>query len=432
MKTILDVRMAGLCHGCGTCAGVCPFQAIRMVRSESNAEYLPEIDAKKCTLCQLCVKCCPGHSVDFRKLNLECFGKQPSDNLLGNYLNCYVGHSNDYEIRYDSSSGGIASQLLIFALERKIVDGALVIGMKDDKPLEPKPFIARSKDEIISASRSKYCPVSANEALQHIQKENGKFAVVGLPCHIHGIRKAESVDSKLKGKIVLHICLLCSHMANFLGTEFILKKVNVPKEQVKQLAYRGQGWPGAMTIKLGQRSSVTIPLVGSWNSYWPIFSSFFFTPTRCTLCPDQAGELADISLGDAWLPEMKGDKIGESVIVTRTQIAETILSEMASAGIISVKAIKPEKVKQSQALNLKFKKRDLSTRLAMFKLLDRQVPRYTSVENSWSLSSFLRALYIYFNIGTSSNKRIRSALERVPIPLFRLYFGVYKYLSVLA
>jgi coenzyme F420 hydrogenase subunit beta len=46
-----------------------------------------------------------------------------------------------------------------FALEEGIIDGALVTRMKKDRPLEPEPFIARTREEIIEASKSKYCGV---------------------------------------------------------------------------------------------------------------------------------------------------------------------------------------------------------------------------------------------------------------------------------
>ena len=429
MNNVAKVVENELCTGCGTCAGICPANAVKM--HVSNGIFLPKIDEEKCTNCGLCVRCCPGWMVDFEKLNCQIFSSQPKDPLLGNCLTCYVGHSNDIYIRHNSSSGGIVTQLLIFALEKGIIDGALVTKMKQNQPLEPEPFIARTKEEIISASKSKYCPVPANVALKQILKENGRFAVVGLPCHIHGIRKAELLNPELREKIVLHVSLMCSHMVNFLGTEFILKKLHVPKGQVSSLSYRGKGWPGAMTIKLKNSYSFSIPLIGSWDSYWPIFSSFFFTPTRCALCPDQTGELADISLGDAWLPEFRSDKIGESIIITRTKTAETMLSEMASSKLITLREISPEKVKQSQLLNLKFKKDDLSTRLNVIKFFGRQVPQFIPAQSSWSLAAFLRSMYIYFNIKVSSNRRIMNLLAPLPFPFFRLYFGIYKLLCLI-
>jgi coenzyme F420 hydrogenase subunit beta len=430
METVSDIRDSGLCTQCGTCVALCPFNAIKMIKSNSKGIYLPLIDRGACKNCGFCVKCCPGHFIDLKEMG-KFFDSQHSDIYLGKYLSCWVAHANDYKIRYNSASGGIATQLLVFMLEKRLIDGALVIKMNEDCPLEPLPIIAKTKQEIIYASKSKYCPVSANVALKQVLKEDGRFAVVGLPCHIHGIRKAELLNTELRKKIVLHVSLMCSHSVNFSGTEFILKKLHIPKEQVSSLSYRGKGWPGAMTIKLENKCSFSIPLVGSWNSYWPIFSSFFFTPIRCTLCPDQTGELADISLGDAWLPEFKSDKIGKSIIITRAKTAESLLSEMASSKLITLMKVSPEKVKQSQLLNLKFKKDDLGTRLRIIKFFGKQVPQFVPTQSSWSLAAFLRAIYIYFNIKVSSSKRIASFLNHLPFPFFRLYFGIYKLLCLI-
>jgi coenzyme F420 hydrogenase subunit beta len=114
--------------------------------------------------------------------------------------------------------------------------------------------------------------------------EKGRFAVVGLPCHLHGVRKAEQLFPELKKKIVLHLGLMCSHMVSFTGTDFVVGKLQVKKSDVQDIAYRGSGWPGSMVVKTA-RVSARIPLVGNWRSYWPVFSSFLFTPMRCTMCP---------------------------------------------------------------------------------------------------------------------------------------------------
>ena len=114
-NTIAQVVKDGLCTGCGTCIALCPEEAIKLTRNEKKGIYVPELNEEKCNNCGICYEVCPGHEVDFKQLNLEIFGKEPEDVLIGNYLNCYFGHATDYDIRYNSASGGLVTQLLIFA-----------------------------------------------------------------------------------------------------------------------------------------------------------------------------------------------------------------------------------------------------------------------------------------------------------------------------
>jgi coenzyme F420 hydrogenase subunit beta len=424
---ISKVVEEGLCHGCGSCAGVCPSGAIEMRVVEGL--WTPEISSDKCTSCGICAKVCPGYQVSFEDLNLKIYGKIPSDCFVGEWLNCYVGYSTDEKLRYDCASGGLASQILIYALEHHIIDGALVTRMSKSNPLYSESFIARNPSEIVEASKSKYCPVAANSALKDILKEEGRFAVVGLPCHLHGIRKAEQIYPQLQKKIILHLGLMCSHMVNYRGTDFVAEKLDVDKNKVESITYRGSGWPGSMTIKSNGQSK-NIPLVGKWRSYWPVFSSFLYTPFRCIMCPDQMAELADISLGDAWLPEFRGDRVGRSILVTKTQFAEDLLKRMCADDRVSLSPTTIRKVKKSQAVNLKFKKNDFFSRLQMLKFARRHVPEfYPKPTGPFSLLAFVRALFIFTSIKISSSKRAMSILVHFPFPIFRLYSGIYKLLS---
>jgi coenzyme F420 hydrogenase subunit beta len=303
--------------------------------------------------------------------------------------------------------------------------------MRKNNPLEPESFIARTPGEIIEASKSKYCPVAANVALKEILREKGVFYAVGLPCHIHGIRKAQSVIKDLRKKIVLTFGLLCSHTVDFAGTSLLLQKMRFKESDIASIRYRGEGWPGFMTIKTKSGVSKKIPLFRSWNAYWPLFSSFFFTPMRCTMCPDQTAELADISFGDAWLPEFKKEKKGMSIVVTRTNAGEALIKHAESAKKISLTPAVIEKVVESQRVNLKFKKNDLNSRLSFLKLMGKATPSFTpSFPDSASIACTMRTAYIYSGIRASSNKTFRSILANAPLPLVRSYYGVYKYLSI--
>lgn len=416
----------GLCCGCGTCAGICPTKAIEM--RVDRGRYVPKIQGEKCIACHLCVQSCPGHSVDLSGTSSDIVSRQKVSRLLGNYLDCYVGHSTDSKIRYDSSSGGLVTQFLIYALENNIIDGALVTRMKGRSSLEPEVLIAKTRDEIVAASKSKYCPVAANVGLAGILQEEGRFAVVGLPCHIHGVRKAEKVVKALKKKIVLHIGLLCSHSVVFDGTDFLLDKLHIKKEHLRGICYRGEGWPGSLSVRVSDGSSVILPYAGGWNAYGPVFSSFF-VPMRCTMCPDLANELSDVSFGDAWFPELKKEKFGDSIIITRSKVAEEVLLHMSSAKAVYIKRIEAGKVEQSQASELRFKKDDLKTRLSIMRLFGKNTPILLPESNiPISTIGLLRSFLQYGSIKTSSNARLRPLLTSVPLPLFRIHSGIRKFL----
>lgn len=415
-KTIGEVVKGGLCTGCGTCVGICPMDAIEMVIEHKKGIYIPQLDEEKCNQCGLCFEVCPGHAVDFKQLNLDIFGREPEDVLLGNYLNCYIGHATDYDIRYNSASGGLVTALLIFALEEGVIDGALVTRMREDRPLEPQPFVARTKEEIISAAKSKYCPVPANIALKEIleSKEGERFAVVGVPCHIHGIRKAESVNKKLKEKIVYHLGLFCSHTDTFLHTDFFLQKCGVKKEDVARFDYRGQGWPGSMRIQLRDGTAKVVPYLQGiiWHGLG------FSIPECCMFCSDALAELADMSFGDAWgLRYLKDDKAGKSIFLSRSEMAEQLLRNMISKGHAEARKTQiKDQVRSSQILLYEKKKASIA-RSNLFRK-NMCSPDYCLAPD---ILDYLFAMYQRLNISLMSKPFFARVLKHVPMQMLRLY-----------
>lgn len=397
-KNIEMVVKKDLCTGCGTCAGICPKNAIEMIIDHRKGIYLPQVTQEECSNCGMCYSICPGHEVNFKLLNSEFFGQEPEDLLLGNYLNCYTGYATDYEIRYNSASGGLITVLLIFALEEGIIDGALVTKMKDDRPLEPQPFIARTREEIISASCSKYCPVPANVAIKEILKNDGRYAIVGLPCHLHGIRKAEMIMPQLKERIVLHIGIYCAKTISFLGTQYQLKRMGIKKANLEKISYRGKGWPGNMTVvtKNNQRRITKLH-----DYYDNKFGSF--VPHRCNLCTDHAAELADISFGDAWLPEIKKqDNVGTSIIICRNKKVEDIIQKMV--GKKQIELIKTNSAKIKESNDSSRKKTRTIAYFSLTKLLGKKVPNYH--QDLLSPLPNINALVLYSQMFLASRRHL--------------------------
>jgi coenzyme F420 hydrogenase subunit beta len=414
-RTIEIVVRNGLCTGCGTCDAVCPTSAIQMVMDSSKGVYIPKIDHEKCIACGICYQVCSRHSVDFKQLNKKIFSGEEKNILIGNYLSSYVGWAMDRKIRYNSSSGGVVTALLIHALEDGIIDGALVIRMKKDDPLKPEPFIARTREELIGASGSKYSPVPTNLLLKYILKIGGneKFAVVGLPCHIRALKSAERINRRLQEKIVLRIGLFCSHTPNFLATEIFLQRLGIRKEDVAELKYRGEGWPGFMKISLktGKTYKVAEPL------YWRFLGLDFFIPRSCLLCDDALNELADISVGDAWLPEFSSDKLGTSIIIVRDLVGKNIVENADKSDKIKITEISYKKVIQSQLATIYFKKINLRARAKLLGIPpSHDSAKVKNIDYFFAIFSCLNSQVL------SKSFIVKLILKKIPLRIIGIYY----------
>ena len=431
---LLEVVNSGLCSGCGTCVSLCPQSAVDLVIDRVKGVYIPKTDGEKCNWCGICFKVCPGHSANPTQTNpeetIQDEETELNNVLIGNRHDCYIGHSSNQKTRHDTTSGGLVTQLLVFALEEQIVDGALTIRMNEERPLEPEPFIARTRVEIVSASKSKYCPVPANIALREIRQHEGKFAVVGLPCQIRGIRKAEALDKRLKERIILHMGLFCSHTVNFVGTEILLGKIGVLKQDVKQLCYRGYGWPGHLSVltKKGERKFI------KYRDYWnSLFGPNFFTPLNCLSCGDHTNELADLSFGDPWLKDMiRNDKEGSSIVISRSIIGDEILERAKSARAITLNRIDVKSVVKSQYTSLFSKKIGLGPRMSILKALGIGTPGCSKGRKNANPLLYIVCLLQILDCIASQRKLFQSILRRMPFTFLRVWSACLYYLELLS
>lgn len=386
-QTIGSVVKRQLCTGCGTCAGICPRDAIQMATTKDR--HVPQLDKSLCNRCGLCHEACPGHEVDFEGLSATLFGDIPEDMAVGRYVGCYVGHASDMGMRYNCASGGMVSSLLIFALEEGLIDGALVTRMRRDDPVKPEPFIARTREEILSAAGSKYCPVATNTALREILDSDDRIAVVGLPCHIQGFRKAEQRIPKLAEQIRYRISLACSLNFSFLGTVRFLKNLGIAPKDVEALQYRGRGWPGSVLIRLKDGTRRTVPYPECYRQLGP------YSLRRCTLCSDMLGELSDLTCGDAWIPQLvRTDKAGSSFVVSRTPVGEELLENAASKGAVELSELDLRDLLASQGHAL-FKKRKLKARMRLFRLAGQSVPVYRQKLLEPTRADYINTIKLY-------------------------------------
>ncbi|GAH38875.1 unnamed protein product, partial [marine sediment metagenome] len=138
---------------------------------------------------------------------------------------------------------------------------------------------------------------------------------------------------------------------------------------------------------------------------------------------DQTNELADISVGDAWLPECSQDNKGWSICLARTQAGYKIISEAQDKGYVILNTISPFKIIESQKPMLMFKKKAIYARLRINRFFgNRVIPEITSRKFSApDVFDYICALFLRLNISVAKYRFARMLISHIPSRLLGLY-----------
>ena len=350
LKSLSRIIDGGLCHRCGSCVGICPTSVLGL-----NEEEYPTVkNLSACTDCDLCVKVCPGDEFDITKFNYEKYNKIYSiESTHGNFLEGIIAYAKDPSIREKSTSGGLVTAILLDALEKKIIDGAIVIASDDNILWKGKPILATTKEEILSSMKSKYAISPTNAIFSEIKKFEGKYALVGLPCQIHGYYKAAQLDPKIKERIVLTIGLFCHAAIEHEAYKIIWSSLGDKVKNAKKFVSRIGKHPGTPYLEL-EDGSLTPVYYGNSQGYRPTSIEMInilyrlYTPSRCLTCFDATAEFADISVGDPWMAPPEDNvnfKEGWSFGLIRTQKAYDLCN-----GLIAENKLDVLKLTESETL----------------------------------------------------------------------------------
>ena len=283
-----------LCAKCGTCSVVCPNNLIDF----KERPYLCEDCLRKGN--GMCSEVCPrtiAGSYDIR-------------NRLNSFEEYHYAKSD-----IEGQSGGVVTKLLQHLLDDGKIDGAVVIGANEWKPVS---MIVTTSDGLFdnnNTSKSKY----AISSLQAIRKagEMGldKIAVVGLPCQVAGLRNIQyhkfiSKHGAERGKngkpakipkIEYVFGLFCTEKFEYSELIDKVNSLDISMDDVVKCDVKGKNF-----------------IISTEDEDYPVSLSEINASPGCLMCRDFDAELADISFGD------KGSPDGFSTVVVRTQKGKII------------------------------------------------------------------------------------------------------------
>jgi coenzyme F420 hydrogenase subunit beta len=367
LKSFSDVVDWGLCIGCGACAYASKNGAVRMVHVESEG-YRPVFEDATRRRSDDCLEICPGYQVN-GDLKIGQLRKQTeADHEFGPTLEIWEGWAADPEVRFRASSGGVLSALSLYCLEAEGFEGVVHAGMDPAKPWMNRNYISRDRDGILARTGSRYAPSAPCAALSEMGK--GPYVFIGKPCDTAAVNELRRRDPELTEKIGLVLTFFCAGTPSTRGTLDLLDQLEVEPDRVREVHYRGEGWPGEFrVISKGEDETKTL----SYNESWGRLSSY--RPLRCHLCPDGLGRVADIACGDAWEDYRENGDPGRSIVLVRTEKGREILEKARRAGYVTLTRVGAENVLRAQ-VNLLGRRQALFGRLVAFRLLGVPMPMY--------------------------------------------------------
>lgn len=317
-----------MCIGCGMCAAQCKTGAINMKMNDfgfynANFDDLYEVDENAIKVCPFNPK--PDDKVKTENEISELFLTQANNqhDKIGRYINTYAGYSVEH--RLTSSSGGIATYTLTELMRRGEVQH--VISVKNGQATKHYQYtIISSIDELADAAKTKYYPVTLADVLKDIAKLNGKVAIVGVACFVKAIRLAQVYDPSFNDKVGFIIGIICGGVKSAFFAEYLASKTGVSVKDFSQPEFRikdhnstAADYAYGCLDKNNNQKTIKMRNVGD------MWGTGLFKANACDYCDDVTTELADLSVGDAWLEPYVRDGRGHNVLVTRSLLADDII-----------------------------------------------------------------------------------------------------------
>jgi coenzyme F420 hydrogenase subunit beta len=329
-----DVFQKDLCVGCGACVDLCPYFKSHKGKT---AMLFP------CDLSQGgCYAHCPKAELDLDALAERWWGKAYEGEPLGHHLFVLKARAGKKAPAGLFQAGGTVSSLIAFAMDRGILDAAVLTDRED---LVPLPRLITRMRDVLACATSKYTAAPTLSAFNRAVREGyKKVGVVGTPCQVTAVARMRSNPlgkPNFMDPVALSVGLFCTwaldtrRLPGLLSTRLDLRKVrkmDIPPP------------PAEVLLIETDEDRVEIPLSEIRS----------IVPHGCTVCPDMTAEWTDVSVGI-----LEGDPLWNTLII-RTERGKELVDRASQAGWLSTAEVPPENLEHLRFAAANKKKRTLS------------------------------------------------------------------------
>ncbi len=291
---------------------------------------------------------------------------------IGYYSQMHAGYVKDESYRLSSSSGGLVSWTLEQLLNNNLIDAIIHVKQSNEKPILFEYSISTTLNEIREGKKSRYYPIELSQILKEIKGKTKRYAVVGIPCFIKGLRLL-ALKEKEYSNLKYFIGIICGQLKSTYFSNLFAAQYNVTQPNLEGIDFRVKipnttASHYAVELKYFKDgkiiSTISKPARYLFGSDWGMG---MFKYKACDVCDDVYNETADIVFGDAWVEPYFKDWKGTNLIIIRNSIFSNIFEKGKTENEIYLSNINEEEALYTQLPSIRHRRETIGYRLFHFK-----------------------------------------------------------------